>query len=41
MNHFIHKNMIKNTYLNFEKSIQSALICKRNVPEWGLFVCPV
>jgi hypothetical protein len=41
LNHFIHKNMIKNTYLNFEKSVQSACIYKRKVLGWGDFVCPV
>jgi hypothetical protein len=40
-NHFIHKNMIKNTYLNFEKAVQSACIYKRNALGWGAFVCPV
>jgi len=32
-NHFLHKNMIKNTYLNFEKTFQSACIYKRNTLE--------
>lgn len=41
LNHFLHKNMIKNTYLNFEKSVQSACIYKRNALGWGDFVCPV
>jgi len=31
--------MIKNTYLNFEKTFQSACIYKRNTLEWGVSFC--
>lgn len=36
-NHFIHKNMIKNTYLNFKKVIQSACIVKETRLNGGFY----